>query len=185
MGPARVGAAPAPGREGARALRRPALAGGAATEEYCYPLYSCLITGNGRVPSAATAALPFVVALAADPEAGARVDLVGLLVAFAHATRTARPDLVDAGGPRRGDVTGARSWHCSRTRTPMCGGGHSLADCVVPLLERWRAETDPAVRLPVLLRLAGWPPRRHKRMPGRSRRCGRSSTASCVTASPS
>ncbi|MFE4751305.1 hypothetical protein ACFRIB_13705 [Streptomyces mirabilis] len=82
-----------------RALRRLALGGGAATEEHCYPLSFCLTAGNGRVPSAATAALPFLVALAADPG--------------------------------------------------------TLADGVVPLLERWRAETDPAMRLPVLLQL-GW-----------------------------
>ncbi|MET7978589.1 hypothetical protein ABZW44_37450 [Streptomyces mirabilis] len=82
-----------------RALRRLALGGGAATEEHCYPLSFCLTEGNGRVPSAATAAPPFLVALAADPG--------------------------------------------------------TLADGVVPLLERWRAETDPAMRLPVLLQL-GW-----------------------------
>jgi hypothetical protein len=139
-----------------RALRRLALAGGAATEEYCYPLYSCLIAGNGRVPSAATAALPFVVALAADPEAGARVDLVGLLVAFAHATRTARPDLVDAGWTaawrrHRGAVLALLADPDPDVRREAI----PLADGVVPLLERWRAETDPAVRLPVLLRL-GW-----------------------------
>lgn len=143
-----------PVEEVPRALRRPALAGGAATEEYCYPLYSCLIAGNGRVPSAATAALPFVVALAVDPEAGARVDLVGLLVAFAHATRTARPDLVDAGWPaawrrHRGAVLALLADPDPDVRREAI----PLADGVVPLLERWRAETDPAVRLPVLLRL--------------------------------
>ncbi|MCX5094282.1 hypothetical protein OOK36_36555 [Streptomyces sp. NBC_00365] len=59
-----------PVEEVPRALRRLALAGGAATEEHCHPLYSCLAAGNGRVPSAATAALPFVVALAAEPGTG-------------------------------------------------------------------------------------------------------------------
>ncbi|MFE2520004.1 hypothetical protein [Streptomyces mirabilis] len=145
-----------PVEEVPRALRRLALAGGAATEEYCYPLYSCLVAGNGRVPSAATAALPFVVALAADPGAGARVDLVGLLVAFAHATRTARPDLVDEGWPaawRR--HLGAVLSLLADPDPDVRREAIPLADGVVPLLERWRAETDPAVRLPVLLRL-GW-----------------------------
>lgn len=54
-----------PVEEVPRALRRLALAGGAATEEYCYPLFYCLAAGNGRVTSTATAALPFVVALTA------------------------------------------------------------------------------------------------------------------------
>ncbi|MCT9111600.1 hypothetical protein ACFWD7_32785 [Streptomyces mirabilis] len=80
-----------------RALRRLALAGGAATEEHCYPLSFCLAAGNGRVPSAATAALPFLVALAADPGTGARVDLVGLLVSLKRAAKQARPELVDEG----------------------------------------------------------------------------------------
>jgi hypothetical protein len=144
-----------PVEEVPRALRRLALAGLAATEEYCYPLYSCLVAGNGRVPSAATAALPFVVALAADPGAGARVDLVGLLVAFEHATRTARPDLVDEGWPaawrrHQGEVLALLADPDPDVRREAI----PLADGVVPLLERWRAETDPAVRLPVLLQLA-------------------------------
>ncbi|MFF2519413.1 hypothetical protein [Streptomyces sp. NPDC058086] len=145
-----------PVEEVPRALRRLALAGRAATEEYCYPLYSCLVAGNGGVPSAATAALPFVVALAADPGAGARVDLVGLLVAFAHPTRTARPELVDEGWPaawrrHQGAVLALLADPDPDVRREAI----PLADGVVPLLERWRAETDPAVRLPVLLRL-GW-----------------------------
>ncbi|MFF8024012.1 hypothetical protein ACFZDJ_23430 [Streptomyces sp. NPDC007896] len=145
-----------PVEEVPRALRRLALAGRAATEEYCYPLYSCLLAGNGRVPSAATAALPFVVALASDPGAGARVDLVGLLVCFAHATRTARPDLVDEGWPaawrrHQGAVLALLADPDPDVRREAI----PLADGVVPLLERWRAETDPAVCLPVLLQL-GW-----------------------------
>ncbi|MFE2965864.1 hypothetical protein ACFXKC_19760 [Streptomyces sp. NPDC059340] len=145
-----------PVEEVPRALRRLVLAGGAATEEYCYPLYSCLVAGNGRVPSAATAALPFVVALAADPGAGARVDLVGLLVCFAHATRMARPEMVDEGWPaawrrHQGAVLALLADPDPDVRREAI----PLADGVVPLLERWRAEKDPAVRLPVLLRL-GW-----------------------------
>ncbi|MCX4596424.1 hypothetical protein OG819_44280 [Streptomyces sp. NBC_01549] len=143
-----------PVEEVPRALRRLALAGGAATEEHCSPLYWCLAAGNGRVPSAATAALPFVVALAADPGPGARVDLVGLLVSLKRAAKRARPDLVDEG------------WHAEWRRhrdTVLALLGDPdpdvrreavpLADGVVPLLARWRAETDPAMRLPVLLKL--------------------------------
>ncbi|SFF67127.1 hypothetical protein [Streptomyces mirabilis] len=143
-----------PVEEVPRALRRLALAGGAATEEHCSPLYWCLAAGNGRVPSAATAALPFVVALAADPGTGARVDLVGLLVSLKRAAKRARPDLVDEG------------WHAEwrRHRDAVLAlladpdpdvrrEALPLADGVVPLLARWRPETDPAMRLPVLLKL--------------------------------
>ncbi|MCX4613328.1 hypothetical protein OHB25_16955 [Streptomyces mirabilis] len=77
-------------------------------------------------------------------------------MAFAHATRTARPDLVDAGWPaawrrHRGAVLALLADPDPDVRREAI----PLADGVVPLLERWRAETDPAVRLPVLLRL-GW-----------------------------
>ncbi|MFK0024500.1 hypothetical protein [Streptomyces sp. NPDC090798] len=137
-----------------RALRRLALAGGAATEEHCYPLYSCLAAGNGRVPSAATAALPFLVALAADPGTGARGDLVGLLVSLKRAAEQARPELVDEGWPaqwsrHRGAVLALLADPDPDVRREAV----PLADGVVPLLERWRAETDPAMRLPVLLQL--------------------------------
>ncbi|MFG2366292.1 hypothetical protein ACGFY3_32390 [Streptomyces mirabilis] len=139
-----------------RALRRLALAGGAATEEHFYPLSFCLAAGNGRVPSAATAALPFLVALAADPRMGARVDLVGLLVSLKRAAKQARPELVDEGWPaewrrHRGAVLALLADPDPDVRREAI----PLADGVVPLLERWRAETDPAMRLPVLLQL-GW-----------------------------
>ncbi|MFF2124389.1 hypothetical protein ACFVW1_03120 [Streptomyces olivochromogenes] len=139
-----------------RALRRLALGGGAATEEHCYPLSYCLAAGNGRVPSAATAALPFLVALAADPGTGARVDLVGLLVSLKRAAKTARPDLVDAGWPAAwGRHRGAVLALLADPDPDVRREAIPLADGVVPLLERWRAETDPAMRLPVLLQL-GW-----------------------------
>ncbi|MFE7492728.1 hypothetical protein [Kitasatospora sp. NPDC057541] len=67
-----------------RALRRLALTSTAATEEDCYPLYS-LITREGRAtPTATAVALPFVVALAADPalSTAVRVELIELLVAL-------------------------------------------------------------------------------------------------------
>lgn len=65
-----------------RALRRLASRGAQAVEGDCDPLYS-LVTLDGReTPSAAAVALPFIIALAADPDRGARVGLVELLVAL-------------------------------------------------------------------------------------------------------
>ncbi|MFF3396404.1 hypothetical protein ACFYW1_36530 [Streptomyces sp. NPDC002669] len=141
-----------------RTLRRLARAGGAATEEDCSPLFSCLVTENGRVIPAATAALPFVVALAADPGMGARGTLVELLECLHRAaTNGSRP--ADEEGS---DEEWSAAWRrqrdairalradpdpvVRRAALPLVAG-------VAPLLERWRTETDPAVRLPVLLEL--------------------------------
>ncbi|WBP92092.1 hypothetical protein [Kitasatospora cathayae] len=122
-----------------RTLRQLALAGAEATEEDCYPLYS-LVTREGETPSAAAVALPFVVALATDPAMGARVPLVELLVAL-HAPALADEDWTGACVLLADPAPAVR-----RAAIPLAGG-------VQRLLERWRVETDPAVRLPLLLAL--------------------------------
>ncbi|MER7540981.1 hypothetical protein ABTX77_40450 [Streptomyces sp. NPDC097704] len=138
-----------------RALRRLALKGGTATEEDCYPLFDCFALSTGRVASVETAALPFVVALAGDPGMeGARVTLVQLLVSAAEAAAEADPDLVDVGWHEawRAQRPGIRALladpvpEVRREALP-------LGDDVGVLLERWHAETDPTVRLPLLLAL--------------------------------
>ncbi|WP_405683708.1 hypothetical protein OG204_01070 [Streptomyces sp. NBC_01387] len=143
-----------PAKEMRRALRRLALKGGAATEEDCYPLFDCFALSTGRVASVATAALPFVVALADDPDMGARATLVQLLASLSKAAAEADPGLVDAG------------WHEAwRAQHPRIRAlladplpevrreALSLGEGIGVLLERWHAETDPTVRLPVLLAL--------------------------------
>ncbi len=177
-----------PGTRSRRCLAswRLALAGGAATEEAPATGSYSAHRGQRSEAFAATAALPFVVALAADPEAGARVDLVGLLVAFAHATRTARPDLVDAGW--------TAAWRRHRGAAALLADPDPdvrreaipLADGVLTAPGAVAGRDGPGgASAGAAAAGLGRPPRRHKRMPGRSRRCGRSSTASCVTASPS
>ncbi|MET7699455.1 hypothetical protein [Streptomyces sp. NPDC005485] len=137
-----------------RALRRLALAGGAATDEDCGPLFSCLAAGNGRVTSAATAALPFVLALAADPGMAVRVTLVDLLHCMVRTAATAEPHLVDKGW--------ATAWEHHRPAIlalladpdpEVRRSALSLAGDAAPLLERRRAETDPTLRVSVLLAL--------------------------------
>ncbi|MFJ7049827.1 hypothetical protein ACIQVC_41420 [Streptomyces sp. NPDC101112] len=136
------------------ALRRLALKGEAATEEDCYPLYDCLALGTGRLPSVSTAALPFVAALAGDPACGARRELVGTLVSLTRLGAEAEPDQVD------------EAWHEAwRLQRPVFLAlladpdpevrreALPLAGDVGPLLDRWRAETDPTVRPAVLLEL--------------------------------
>ncbi|WP_158718670.1 hypothetical protein [Streptomyces griseus] len=145
-----------PPREMGRALRRLVRKGGAATEEDCHPLFECFGLHRGRVPSVATVALPFVVRLAlarhADP--GVRAALVGLLVDARKEAAGADPALVDAGWHE--------AWRLQRPRFPALLADPApevrrealpLAEDVGALLERWRAETDPAVRLPLLLAL--------------------------------
>ncbi|MFJ6890058.1 hypothetical protein ACIQRC_35165 [Streptomyces californicus] len=143
-----------PAEEMRRALRRLALKGGAATEEDCYPLFDCFALGTGRVASAATAALPFVVALARDPDMGARATLVQLLASLSKAAAEATPGMVDAGWHE--------AWRAQRPRIRTLLGDPlpevrrealPLGEGVGVLLERWHAETDPTVRLPVLLAL--------------------------------
>ncbi|MCX5427860.1 hypothetical protein OHU11_09250 [Streptomyces sp. NBC_00257] len=149
---------PALGRDPAaelrRALRRPARKGAAATEEDCGPLFDCVAPDPRGVTAVATAALPFVVVLAGHPDMGARPTLVQLLTGLSGAAAEAGEAAVDAG------------WHEAwRLHRPRLSGllvdprpevrreALPLAEGVGELLERWRAETDPAVRLPVLLAL--------------------------------
>ncbi|MFD9301738.1 hypothetical protein ACFWCB_03400 [Streptomyces sp. NPDC060048] len=137
-----------------RALRRLALAGGVAREEEYDRLYFCLAPQNGRVVPAATAALPFIVRLAADPGVVERVWLVELLASLAGTAATAGPGLVDEEWPavwRR---------HRRAIRALLADADPEvrraalpLADGVAPLLDRWRAEADPTVRPAVLLAL--------------------------------
>ncbi|MFF1692186.1 hypothetical protein ACFVXC_00970 [Streptomyces sp. NPDC058257] len=136
------------------ALRGLALKGAAATEEDCYPLYDCFALGTGRVTSVATAVLPFVVGLAADPDMGARVPLVQLLAGLSETAAEADPDLVDAGWheqwrlqrPRVGALLADPLPEVRREALPLAANAGVL-------LERWHTETDPTVRLPVLLAL--------------------------------
>ncbi len=141
-----------PPREMRRALRRLALKGGAATEEDCYPLFDCFGLGTGRVASVATAALPFVVALAGDPGMGARATLVQLLAGLSEMAAEADPGLVDAGWHGRGGSS-VRGSGLFADPLPGCGGSPPPRGGEGALLEQWQAETDPTVRLPVLLAL--------------------------------
>ncbi|WP_043671078.1 HEAT repeat domain-containing protein [Streptomyces xylophagus] len=143
-----------PPKEMRRALRHLALKGGSATEEDCYLLYDCFALGIGRVASVSTAALPFVVALAGDPDMGARATLVQLLTSLSKKAAEVDPGLVDAG------------WHAAwRLQRPRIQAlladplpeirreALPLGADVGVLLERWHAETNPTVRLPLLLAL--------------------------------
>lgn len=137
-----------------RALRRLARAGTVRPEEDVSTLDFCLAPGNGRVIPLATGVLPFLVALAEDPGTGQRLALVELLAELVRTAATAGPGLVDEEWPAR--------WrrHRGAVRSLLADADPDvrraalpLAYGVAPLLERWEAEADPAVRLPVLLAL--------------------------------
>ncbi|MFD8201332.1 hypothetical protein [Streptomyces sp. NPDC059701] len=142
-----------PVKEVPRALRRLVRQGPAATDEDCHPLYSCLFAPGGGLPSAAAAALPFLTALASDPANGARITLVELLGALNAAAR-------EAGEPGPHGAWREEWRRQGGTITALLADpAPSVRRAAIPLaeddalLERWHAETDPAVRLPLLLAL--------------------------------
>ncbi|MEU6196054.1 hypothetical protein [Streptomyces sp. NPDC047061] len=128
--------------------------GGAATEADCDPLYEHIAPRHGHLDSASTAALPFIVALAGDPGMGARNWLVQLLVSLSRAAAAPEPDRVDPGWhemwrhqrPALRKLLADPDPVVRREALPFAEG-------VEVLLERWSAETDLTVRLPLLLAL--------------------------------
>ncbi|MFF1303608.1 HEAT repeat domain-containing protein [Streptomyces sp. NPDC058307] len=132
-----------------RALSRLLELGPDSTESDCDPLFWALAGPPTGVSALATAALPFVVALVADPGTGARKTLVELLAAL-----TRRQGPVDPGWPE--------AWRRARDTVQALltdadpavrREALRLAEGPGPLGERWRAERDPAVRLTVLFSL--------------------------------
>ncbi|MFJ6707563.1 MULTISPECIES: hypothetical protein [unclassified Streptomyces] len=127
--------------------------GGAATEEDCDALYEHIAPRPEGLTSASTAALPCIAALAGDPALGARNRLVQLLV---HLSRTAAPE-PDGTDPGWHETWGRLRPALRRLLTDpdpvVRREALPLADGVGVLLERWEAETDLTVRLPLLLAL--------------------------------
>ncbi|MFG2713611.1 HEAT repeat domain-containing protein [Streptomyces goshikiensis] len=115
-----------------------------------------LLVPTGRVTDASTAALPFLVELALDPDTVARPDLIDLLAQLARGGAAGE-------GAGEGDpgwpVAWQRQWPRLRgllgdadpvtRRTAL----RLVADRTADLLERWRAEEDRSVRLTLLLAL--------------------------------
>ncbi|MGW5344005.1 hypothetical protein [Streptomyces sp. NPDC004050] len=107
-----------------------------------------LLLEPGRVTEAGTAALPFLVDLALDPDTVGRPFLLELLADLAHGA---------ADHPRA--TAWRQQWPRLRTlladpdpevrRTAL----RFIADRAAALLERWQQETDPSVRVPLLLAL--------------------------------
>ncbi|MBL1110346.1 hypothetical protein JK361_38330 [Streptomyces sp. 5-8] len=142
-----------PVKEVPRALRRLVRRGPAATEEDCHPLYSCLFAPGGGLPSAAAAALPFLTALASDPANGARVALVELLGALNGAAREAGEQGTHGAWREEWRRQGDKITALLADREPSVRRAALLLADDDVLLERWHAETEPAVRLPLLLAL--------------------------------
>ncbi|WP_333760626.1 hypothetical protein [Streptomyces sp. IBSBF 2390] len=142
-----------PVKEVPRALHSLVRRGPAATEEDCYPLYSCLFVPGGGLPSAAAAALPFLTALACDPTNGARVSLVELLGALHGAACEAGGQVAHGAWWEEWRRQGDRITALLADPAPGVRRAALLLADDDALLERWRAETDPVVRLPLLLAL--------------------------------
>lgn len=142
-----------PVKEVPRALRRLVSRGPAATEEDCDPLYSCLFAPTGGLPSAAAAALPFLTALACDPANGVRVTLVELLGALNGAARETGEQGTHTAWQEEWRRQGDQITALLTDPAPSVRRAALLLADDDALLERWHAETDPAVRLPLLLML--------------------------------
>ncbi|MEV7890555.1 HEAT repeat domain-containing protein [Streptomyces sp. NPDC002817] len=139
-----------------RVLRHLLHSGPASTGDDCSPLFSALALEERGVGSAATATLPFIVALAADPRTGARATLVELLGSLAWCAEQCAPHLVDPGWPRAWDRERAAVQSLLTDPDPVVRRqAVPLAEGSARLLERWRAEQDLSVRLPVLFALGG------------------------------
>ncbi|MEU5806585.1 hypothetical protein [Streptomyces sp. NPDC047718] len=108
-----------------------------------------LLLEPGRVTEAGTAALPFLVDLALDPDTVGRPFLLELLADLAH----------DGAADHPRATAWRQQWPRLRTlladpdpevrRTAL----RFIADRAAALLERWQQETDPSVRVPLLLAL--------------------------------
>ncbi|MET9609571.1 hypothetical protein ABZZ17_31645 [Streptomyces sp. NPDC006512] len=139
-----------------------------AVERACVDLQDLLL-GWKQITSAATAALPFLVDLVLAPDGAARPDLVDLLVYLAEnaenagSAENAGAADTGAGDPASVDPGWGAAW---RTQGPRLHGLLRDADPAIRrsalqlfagrtglLLDRWREETDPAVRVAVLLSL--------------------------------
>lgn len=144
-----------PAKEVPRALRRLVRRGPAASEGDCDPLYACFFAPGGGVSAVAAAALPFLTALACDPANGARLALLELLGDLNAAARGAGEQ--DRHGAwleewrRQGDEITA----LLADPEPSVRRAAMVIVNDAALLQRWYAETDPAVRLPLLLELGG------------------------------
>ncbi|MFE7839940.1 HEAT repeat domain-containing protein [Streptomyces sp. NPDC057474] len=143
-----------PPKEVRRVLRRLFRKGPESTENDCWPLFNALGMSERGISSVATAALPFVVALAADPRTGARAPLVELLAFLSQVQEKTSPESVDPGW--------SEAWrHAHHAAQSLLADPDPavrreavpLADGPGRLLERWRAERDLSVRLPVLFTL--------------------------------
>ncbi|BBC38390.1 hypothetical protein SGFS_096840 [Streptomyces graminofaciens] len=145
-----------PPKEVRRVLRRLFRKGPESTEDDCWVLFDNLATSTHGVSSVATAALPFVVALAADPRIGARTTLVELLVFLSHAQEKTPPDSLDPAWPEAWRQAHHAAQDLLTDPDPAVRReAVHLADTPGRLLERWRAERDLSVRLPVLFALGG------------------------------
>ncbi|MFD6183091.1 HEAT repeat domain-containing protein [Streptomyces goshikiensis] len=108
-----------------------------------------LLVPTERVTDASTAALPFLVELALDPDTVARPDLIDLLAQLAR-----------GGAAGEGDPGWPAAWHRQWPRLRGLFGDPDpairraalqlIADRTADLLERWRAEEDRSVRLTLL-----------------------------------
>ncbi|MFK0254990.1 hypothetical protein [Streptomyces sp. NPDC090445] len=141
-----------------KALRRIARADAATprdTVEQAQGDLQMLLLKQGTITDAATAALPFLVDLALDPDTVERPFLVDLLDVLAHNAGTGDTDTVDPGWGAAWQRQQPRMRTLFRDPDPEVRRSalQLIADRTAALLERWPEETDPSVRVALLLGL--------------------------------
>ncbi|MFC9243816.1 hypothetical protein ACFT7S_07110 [Streptomyces sp. NPDC057136] len=114
-----------------------------------------LLLAPGRVTDAGTAALPFLVDLAVDPDTVARPDLIDVIAGLAANGTAAGTGASDPGW----DTAWRQHWPRLRSllvdadRVVRRSALQLISDRTGSLLERWHEETDLSVRVTVLLAL--------------------------------
>ncbi|MFB9369185.1 hypothetical protein [Kitasatospora albolonga] len=120
-----------------QAVQRLVSAGSLATKADCVPLYR-LVTLDGGLSPLAEAVLPLLVQLAAHQEFGPRTELIRVL---AH---VGGPDLPTEKWDRARELMADPVPAVRREAIALAGG-------ITRMVERWRVETDPTVRMALLL----------------------------------
>lgn len=115
---------------------------------------------GGWVCSAATAALPFLIALAADPLVRHRPSVLRVVASLVETAATAEPKAVDPGWPAAWRATwrsvlplvADRDAAVRGAAAHVLGlGAEPVADAVAALVRQWADETDAATRLDLVM----------------------------------
>ncbi|MCY9784489.1 HEAT repeat domain-containing protein [Nocardiopsis sp. EMB25] len=143
-------------------LRRCAAPDPDDADEAAFDLFDHLFHQGGWICPAASAALPFVVRLAASPHVPARDTLMELVARLVSESRLVEEGFLDPAWPAAWERALPKVLDLLRDRRPRIrrAAAEVVRECadpgeavLEPLLRCWEAETDPVTRLDLLLAL--------------------------------